>query len=124
MESCEGLSDMGAGMNEPLPKWMPCGNTAALRQHEAWQSRKIEPTSDDLERFAEKWIENKRDRIGHEFIYEAVSESDVSRLYAAWDDPHELGNELQRLIVAYWEPQALKAAESHDWNKEYRERME
>lgn len=103
---------------------MPCSNTQALRKHEAWQSQKIEPTKEDIERFVDEWIEKKRKSMGHAFIYEAVSESDVSRLYLALDDATELGYELQRLIRKYWEPQAEFAAESHDWNSEYRERNE
>jgi len=111
-------------MNEPIPKWMPDGNTAALNKFHSWQDRKIEPTKEDIENFVDEWIEKKRKSLGNEFVYEAVGESDVSRLFQSLDDAHELGCELQRLIRKYWEPQAEFAAESHDWNEEYRERNE
>ena len=107
---------------------MPDGNSAALKKHEAEQDRldRQAPTEDELERYVEDWLERKRDKIGIEFIMEALNECDDDGrilLFCAFRDESaaDLGHIVRNTVNRYWRPMAEKAAETHNFEEDRRE---
>lgn len=99
-----------------------CGNTAALRKHEAEQDRleKQAPTKYELEDFIKDWRLAKAVLMGPEFLMEPLNEADdVQRipLFTAFmsGSSIDLGDALQELVDAYWRPTAEAAAMEHNF---------
>ena len=100
---------------------MPDGNTAALRQHEANQDRleKQAPTEYESRRYVDDWLERKRDKMGVEFIMEALNECDEAArivLFRDFKEPAiELGYTVKAIVHRYWRPSAEAAAAEHNF---------
>lgn len=105
---------------------MEDGNTAALKVHELKQERLDQqaPSKEELKNFIEDWLVAKRDEMGVEFILEALNEADSASMIMLFLDfkqcALELGYTVKAIANRYWRPMALKAAESHDFNKDRR----
>jgi predicted 2-oxoglutarate/Fe(II)-dependent dioxygenase YbiX len=101
---------------------MACGNTATLRAYEALQDRldRQAPTELELERFVEDWMERKAKKMGEMFIIEALSESDYSPLFKAYQeqDALEIGITVQKIVANYWRNSAEEAANGHNFEED------
>jgi hypothetical protein len=98
----------------------PDGNAFAERIHNSARREPVQPTEDERADFIESHLEKKRDRLGTEFIAEAVSEASEAELldlFTAFKSGSsaEIGIALKSLVEKYWRPTAERAADEHDF---------
>lgn len=109
-----------------MKPFMADGNAYALRAYEAKMERNElkAPSQEELENFIYSWMEEKRDKMGFEFISEALTNNtDIweIEIFKSYGKSFDFGYTMKGAIDAYYRPLALKAALEHDFERDRRE---